>query len=150
MKFNDFTREKSADELRLNAMSDAINMMCRNNLQHTDEFKSLIRRHDDLQYALHRARITNDTNKGVSMSNVLSFTNTKEEKTMETSAQTTKRLEYVDYLTTQQDYDMDELMAMPLPELRALVDQHQVKRITQTYVNPNGSVSRKVTERKAA
>lgn len=150
MNFNDFKRELSKEQQELRLMTNEINMMCAHNLQHTDAFKTLIRKHNDLEYALHRARITNATNTGVSMSNVLSFTNTKEEKTMETSAQTTKRLEYVDYLTTQQDYDMDELMAMPLPELRALVDQHQVKRITQTYVNPNGSVSRKVTERKAA
>jgi len=150
MNFNEFKREKSAEELQIISMSNEIHAMYKQGLQHSPECKALLHKRDSLEYALHRARITNATNTGVSMSNVLSFTNTKEEKTMETSAQTTKKLEYVDYLTTQQDYDMDELMAMPLPELRALVDQHQVKRITQTYVNPNGSVSRKVTERKAA
>ena len=142
MKFNDFTREKSADELRLNAMSDAINMMCRNNLQHTDEFKSLIRRHDDLQYALHRARITNDTNKGVSMSNT---NNT-------TSLQVThiaKRAKYVQRLV-QEGYDGEELMSMDLATLRDMVESLEVSTIVETYCNPNGTVSRKVTERKAA
>lgn len=138
MTFNEFSRAKTAEELELSRMRNELNHMDRN----SSEFKPLVERIEKLEYQLHRARITNDTNKGVSMSNT---NNT-------TSLQVThiaKRAKYVQRLV-QEGYDGEELMSMDLATLRDMVESLEVSTIVETYCNPNGTVSRRVTERKAA
>lgn len=150
MNFNDFKRELSMSEQMLNDMTKELDSTPRT----SPYFLVLLRSIESLQYSLHRARIMGDNNKGVSMkkqeSNVSPLINHNKENTMFSTDVTVRRLQYMDYLMTNGDYDQEELIAMSLRELRAAVDTIQVRTITETYANANGTTSTRVTVRKAA
>lgn len=142
MKFNEFKREKSAEELQVISMSNEIHAMYKQGLQHSPECKALLHKRDSLEYKLHRARMLGSNNKGVSM------TTTSNTTALEI-ARIAKKAKYVQQLIAE-GYDGEELMAMDLSTLRSMVDALETHVIVETYCNPNGTVSRRVTERKAA
>lgn len=142
MNFNEFKREKSAEELQVISMSNEIHIMYMNGLQHSPECKALLHKRDSLEYKLHRARMLGSNNKGVSM------TTTSNTTALEI-ARIAKKAKYVQQLIAE-GYDGEELMGMDLSTLRDMVQQLETHVIVEIYCNPNGTVSRRVTERKAA
>lgn len=134
MKFNDFTRPQTLAEKELSRMYVQLKTIDKK----STDYLLLLQAIENLELSTHRVRVlNNNNNQGVSMNTNLEI------------ARLAKRAKYVERLIAE-GHDGEELMELDLATLRDMVDALEIVFIVQIYANANGTVSRKVTERKAA